>query len=131
MRYIHRHTRSLAALVVLALLVAACASTGIGKAIQTADLQKYLVEASAVEFAKLHFTNDPRITPEVYQKGKDAYTKWAAAQNAEARALATWKTVSNAPNEQQLKLALELVKASADQYLALIGQFVDLKKLKQ
>lgn len=131
MRYVRRHvTHPLVAILVLALLVAACATSSVGKAVQSSDLQKQLVEAAAVEFIKLKLTNDPRITPVVYTQGKDAYEKWASAQIAMAASLAAWKTVSNAPNEQKLQTALTELREYADLYLALVGKFVDLKQLK-
>jgi hypothetical protein len=123
------HPRTLITLAVLLVFVA-CATSGVGKAVQSSDLQKQLVEAAAVEFVKLKLGGDPRITPAVYDSGRQAYEKWASAQTTMAASLATWKTISNAPNEQKLQTALADVRKNADVYLAFVGKFVDLAKLK-
>lgn len=127
-RYIHPQTAI--ALAVLLVFTAACATTGLGKSIQAADLQKRLVEEAAVEFIKLHLKGDPRITTAVYDEAKSTYGKWAAAQTALAQSLATWQTVKSEPNEQRLTAALTQVKNSADVYLALVAKFVNLDALK-
>lgn len=119
-----------ALVVVAALLMSACASTGIGKSIQAADTQKQLIEAAAVEFVKLQLGGDPRITPAVYAQGKDAYGKWASAERSLAASLATWKTVKSAPNEQQLSVALIEVTKAANLYLDLVAKFINLPGLK-
>ena len=119
-------------IVLLVFIIAtACATTGIGKAVQVAAVQKKLVETSAVEFVKLHLKNDPRITDEIYAKGKNAYQKWYLAQQGLATTLSTWKTVSSSENEARLLAALEAVNKSADVYLGLIAQFIDLRKLEE
>jgi len=124
--------RSLSLLLLMAMLwvLAACASTALGKAIQTADAQKRVVEGAAVEFAKLHLKNDPRITDAVYAQGKAAYQKWYASQLALASALASWKTVSSAGNEATLTTALSEVTKNINVYLGFVGTFVDLAALK-
>lgn len=113
------------------LVFAGCASTTLGKAIQSAEAQKKLVEAAAIEFAKLHMKGDPRITEAVYARGKAAYQKYYTAQVAEANALASWKTVSSPENESKLTAALTEVTNNINVYLALVGQFIDLSALQQ
>lgn len=123
---------ALATLLILAvLIVVACATTTLGKAVQASDLQKRIVEESAVEFIKLKLTGDPRITDQVYASAKASYEKWASAQSAQAAALATWQTVKSATNEDRLKTALETTKKDADVYLTLVSRFVNLDAVKK
>lgn len=112
-------------------LTTACASTGIGKAIQAADAQKQLVERAAVEFVKLKLRGDTRITPAVYEQGKAAYEKYQGAQGTLAEALASWQVVKSSENENKLQLALNEVTKNIDVYLALVGRFVNLEELKK
>lgn len=109
----------------------ACATTGIGKAIQAADTQKQLVERAAVEFVKLKLKGDARITPAVYDQGRAAYEKYQGAQAAVAEALASWKVVKSAENESKLQAALTEVTKHIDVYLAFIGRFINLDELKK
>lgn len=112
------------------LLVAACATTTVGKAIQSADAQKQLVERAAVEFVKLKLRGDARITPAVYDQGRAAYEKYQGAQAGVAEALASWKVVSSAENEAKLMTALSEATRTINVYLDLVGRFVDLNKIK-
>lgn len=131
MRYLVRH-RSIAVLLLLAVLAStACASSGVGKAVQAADAQKQLVERAAVEFVKLKLRGDARITPAVYEQGRAAYEKYQGAQAGVAEALASWKVVSSAPNEAKLQTALTEVTGTINVYLGLVGRFVDLTKIKR
>jgi hypothetical protein len=130
MIHVRRHSSQALALALVLIIAVACATTGLGKSIQAADLQKRLVEEAAVEFIKLHLKGDPRITDAVYAEAKTTYGKWAAAQSALAQSLATWQTVKSEPNEQRLTAALTQVKNSADVYLALVAKFVNLDALK-
>lgn len=124
-------TRILTLLVVAAmLLTTACASSGVGKAVQAADLQKQLVERAAVEFVKLKLKGDPRITPAIYDAGRAAYEKYQVTQAAAADALSSWKVVSSPENESKLQTALAEVTRNIDTYLAFVGKFVDLEALK-
>lgn len=129
MRYVRRAPQMLT--LALVLVIAACATTGLGKAIQASDVQKRLVEESAVEFIKLKLTGDTRITDAVYAQAKTSYEKWASAQSAQAAALATWQTVKSAPNEERLTTALDQVKKDADVYLALVGRFINMDAVKK
>jgi hypothetical protein len=117
-------------MVALMLLATACASTGIGKAVQAADAQKQLVERAAVEFVKLKLTGDPRITPAVYDAGRAAYEKYQGAQAGLAQALSSWKVVGSAQNESALQAALTEATKTIDVYLNLVSKYVDLTKLK-
>jgi len=112
-------------------LTTACASSGVGKAVQAADAQKQLVERAAVEFVKLKLRGDPRITPAVYEQGRAAYEKYQGAQAGLAEALSSWKVVSNPENENKLQAALAEVTKNIDFYLALVGKFVNLEDLKK
>lgn len=112
-------------------MVYGCASTAVGKATQTADVQKQLVERAAVEFIKLKKSGDARITDAVYASARNAYENWAVAQGGVAQALASWKTVSSDVNEQKLMAALNEVVKHVDAYLAIVGRFVDLEKIKK
>lgn len=114
--YTPRSTRAALALVLVFTLVGvlACATTPLGKAIQTADAQKQLVEASAVEFAKLHFKG--QVSDEDYAKGKAAYGKWAKGQTALAESLAAWKQLGSAASDRRLAEALKLSGMLAKAY---------------
>jgi hypothetical protein len=118
---------------VLALLAGACASTGIGKAVQAADAQKQLVERAAIEFVKLkkQATPDPRITDAIYAQGREAYEKYQVAQGSLAQALSSWKVVASPENESKLQAALVEATKTIDSYLALVGKFVNLEELKK
>jgi hypothetical protein len=122
--------RFIGILILLAFIASACASSGVGKAVQAADAQKQLVERAAVEFVKLKLRGDARITPAVYEQGRAAYEKYQGAQAGLAEALSSWKVVSSAANEAKLQTALAEVTKSIDFYLALVGKFVDLNKIK-
>jgi hypothetical protein len=130
----HRTAFNVVQLVILAALAAwlmtACASSAVGKAVQSADAQKQLVERAAVEFVKLKLRNDPRITPAVYEQGRIAYEKYQGAQAGLAESLASWKVVSSAANEARLQVALTEVTKNIDAYLAIVGRFVDLTKIR-
>jgi hypothetical protein len=115
----------------LAIGLTACASSGVGKAVQAADAQKQLVERAAVEFVKLKLRGDPRITPAVYEQGRAAYEKYQGAQAGLAEALSSWKVVSNPENENKLQAALAEVTKNINFYLALVGKFVNLEDLKK
>jgi hypothetical protein len=122
--------RYLGLLILLAFIATACASTGVGKAVQAADAQKQLVERAAVEFVKLKLRGDARITPAVYAQGRAAYEKYQGAQAGVAEALSSWKVVASAENEARLMTALTEATRTIDVYLGLVGKFVDLTKIK-
>jgi len=122
--------RRIGAAAVLVVLLVACATTGLGKAIQAADLQKRLVEESAVEFIKLHLKGDPRITQAVYDEAKMAYGKWSVAQTAYAASLATWQAAKTQANEQRLNATLANADATGSAYLNQVGKFVDMNAVK-
>lgn len=132
-----RRLRSPSQLISLFLILAlvsgfgGCASTTLGRAIQVADVQKQLVEASAVEFIKLHMVGDPRVTDAVYAQGKAAYQKYYGTQLAVATALASWKTVSSPGNEAVLTSALGELTKNINVYLKFVGQFVNLDAIKK
>ena len=112
------------------LVVAACATSSLGKSIQAADVQKRVVEEAAVEFIKLHMKGDPRITDAVYAEAKTAYGKWAIAQNALALNLAMWQSVKSETNEQRLTGSLAQSQKMADAYLGVVGKVVNVKAVK-
>lgn len=118
-------------MVLVLALASACAKTALGKAIQSADVQKKLVETAAVEFIKLHLKGDPRITDAVYAQGKAAYQKYYTTQLTLATALASWQTVASPGNEATLTAALTEVTKNINVYLDFVGQFVNVNALKQ
>ena len=123
--------RSLYGLLILALIAGtwACAHSPIGKAVQVASAQKQVVEASAVEIAKLHFQG--KVPDAVYGQAKDAYGKWAVSETALAKTLADWKRIGDAQSSQRLSIAIQQAATLAKTYLDAIGQFVDLNALRQ
>jgi hypothetical protein len=102
-----RALRSLEVLTIIAVLLvaAACASTTLGKAIQTAQAQKIAVESAADEVMRLHF-RDKKINDADYLKAKAAYEKWAVAEKALAESFVMWKTTKDAAADQRLQTAL-------------------------
>jgi hypothetical protein len=112
----------------LLVALAACATTPIGKAVQSAHVQKQIVEASAVEFAKLHFQG--KIPADKYAKGRDAYEKWAAGEVALAKSLADWKRIGDTESSQRLSKALQLSGELFRLWSEAVGGFVDLVKMK-
>ncbi len=115
-----RITIRILALVIALVAVLGCATTPLGKAIQTADAQKQLVEASAVEFAKLHFKG--QIPDDTYAQGKAAYGKWAKGQTALAESLAAWKQLGDASSDRRLSEALKLSGTLARAYFDFLNQ---------
>lgn len=122
--------RQKAFLSVLLLLgfLTACATTPLGKAVQAAHVQKQLVEASAVEFAKLYLQG--KVPEAEYLKGKDAYEKWAKGEAALAKSLADWKRLGDVESGKRLGLALQLSGELFRAWVDVVGQFVDLKGLQ-
>lgn len=119
------------ALVILLLLTIACATSQLGKSIQTADLQKRMVEEAAVEFIKLQLKGDQRITPAIYDEARRAYQLWSASELALAKNLATWKTVKSPQNEESLTNSLATNKSAADGYLSRVAPFVNLESVRK
>lgn len=115
-------------LVLLAALVGACATTPLGKAIQSAHVQKQIVEASAVEFAKLYLQG--QVPEDSYAKGKEVYQKWAKSEIALAKSLADWKRLGDAESGNRLSLALKLSGDLFRAWADAVGQFVDLNALR-
>lgn len=111
-----------------AIVVSACATTPLGKAVQGAHVQKQLVEASAVEFAKLHLQG--KVPDAEYAKGKAAYEKWASGEVALAKSLADWKRLGDAESGKRLGLALQLSGELFRAWTDAVGQFVDLGAMK-
>ena len=120
--------RGVGALVLLALIAAACATTPLGKATEAANIQKQVVELSAVELVRLH--DQGKVSDVVFAKGKDAYGKWAVGEVALAKSLADWKRLGDADSSQRLSVALQQSGALLRVYTDLVGQFVDLSKIK-
>mgnify|MGYP001562705070 CR=1 FL=1 len=116
------------AVVLLLVFAAACATTPIGKAVQSAHVQKQIVEASAVEFAKLHLQGN--VPEDSYLKGKEAYGKWAKGEVAVAKTLADWKRLGDTESGKRLSEALRLSGDLFRAYVDAVGQFVDLKALR-
>lgn len=115
-------------LIVVILILAACASTPIGKAVQVATVQKALVEAAAVEIIKLHLTGG--LSDADYQRAKSGYEQWARGQRAMAESLAAWKVVASVENGERLQTALAQMATLTDAYLDFAAQFIDIAGLK-
>jgi len=113
---------------VAALLMAACATTPIGKAVQSAEAQKRLVEGAMIEVAKLHLQG--KMSESDYAKARKDYQAWADVQNALAASLSTWKAVSTAENGQKVSAALQRLGPLTDNLLNFVGRFVDLTAVK-
>jgi hypothetical protein len=120
-RWFRQHRTLIVLVAILAITAGgwACATTPLGKAIQTADAQKQLVEASAVEFAKLHLNG--QISDELYAQGKAAYGKWAKGQTALAESLAAWKQIGDVASEKRLSEALKAIGPLARAYFEFLN----------
>lgn len=129
MRWMHS-PRLLPVLVLLvAISVTACAATPLGKAVETTDIQKQLIERGSIEFMKLHYRKV--IDDKTYAQGRDLYAAWAAAETRLALDLARWKTNDSEANGVALQNSLDRWTPTANAYLDFIGRFVDLVKVKQ
>ena len=117
------------ALSMVLIFLMSCATTPLGRAVQTAHVQKQLVEISAVEFAKLHVQGT--VPDDAYVKGKTAYEKWAKGEVALAKSLSDWKRLEDLPSSQRLSDALRLSGELFRAYVDAIGQWVDLEKIRQ
>lgn len=113
----------------LAVLMAACATTPIGKAIQSADLQQKIVHEAAVQVAMIHLQGG--IAEPVYKDIKKAYADWAAAQAALAQSIAAWKAVGTPENDSRVTAALKRLGPLAEAYLKLAGRWVNLAEIQK
>lgn len=116
-------------LIVVALLLLGCASTGIGKAIQVGVVNKAVVEGAAVELAKLCIVEAVK-KPDC-DKGDSLYLQYADAQRTAATSLAAWKTISSVENSKRLEATLGQAKVLAEVYLSFAGKYVDLNSVKK
>lgn len=118
----------------LLLLISAISGSGWGcasaqvKSVQVAHVQAQVVEAASDAFAKLYL--DDAISKDVYLRGRTAYGKWADGQTVLAKSLAEWKRVGDADSKTRLSAALTAAMKLSGEYLAFIGQFVDLAKVQ-
>lgn len=113
--------------VVAALLLSACASAQV-KSVQVAHVQAQVVEAASDAFAKLYL--DDAISKDIYLRGRAAYGRWAEGQTALAKSLAEWKRVGDTDSKARLSAALTAAMRLSGEYLAFLGQFVDLAKVR-
>lgn len=123
-----RPLRRSAALALVLLLLASCASTAIGRGIEAASIQKQLVQAAMVEVIKLQLTG--KITNADYQTAVGAYSKWSMGEAILANAIAEWQTVKSQDNTTKLNDNLSAVAALSTQFLAFVGQFVNIPFLQ-
>ena len=122
-------TKGIGALVILALVVSACAAgKPLGIAVEIVDVQNRLVKAVAIEFIRLHRTG--KISDVVYAQGKGAYESYAAGEAALAKSLADWKRIGDADSSQRLSVALQQFQELFRVYLNFIGQFVDVGAIR-
>jgi hypothetical protein len=111
----------------IALVVVGCstfqlsAKTDIGKAVQTADIEKALVTEAMTQFAVLHFQG--KVTDETYAKGRTAYGTWAQAQTTVAKSIAAWKRIGDAQSGQAVMVAIGEAQKVAASLLNLLGQW--------
>lgn len=120
-------SRHVAILLILALVVSACAGAQ-PKAVQVAHVQAQIVEEASDQFAKMYL--DDAISRDVYLRGRAAYGKWAEGQTVLAKSLAEWKRVGDADSKARLSVALVAVMKLSGDYLSFIGQFVNLGAVK-
>jgi Tfp pilus assembly protein PilF len=113
----------------LAVVLVACATTPIGKAIQAADFQQKVVHEAAVQVAMIHLQGG--IAEPTYAAIKKAYADWAAAQAALAHSLAAWKVVQTPENDSKVTAALTRIGPLAEAYLKLVSRWVDVPAIQQ
>lgn len=122
-----RDRNSVACLLLLALTLSACAGAQ-PKAVQAAHIQAQIIEEASDQFAKLYL--DDAISRDVYLRGRAAYAKWAEGQTVLTKSLAEWKRVGDVDSRTRLSAALAAVMKLSGDYVAFIGQFVNLGAVK-
>ncbi len=124
------------------LVLTSCATTSLGKAVQTADGEKQLVTIAAREAVKMHECGKPAnstlvacegvapMNDATYDKAKDLYNKWAVGQKGLADTLVQWKRSASQENADKLGATLNALAPLTQDYLTFIKQFVDVDRLK-
>lgn len=100
----HRATLRILPLILTAALLAACATTPIGKAIQTGEGAKLAVETAADEVIRLH--ERKRVSDADYVKAREAYQRWSQAQRVYAEAVVAWSRSKTAQADARVQAAL-------------------------
>ena len=99
----HVAVRSTAFTLIL-LVLAACATTPIGKAIQSGEGARLAVESAADEFIRLH---ERKVVSDAdYVLARTAYEKWAQAQKVYAEAIVAWSRAKTAQADARVQAAL-------------------------
>lgn len=119
--------RGIASCLCLVALLAACASTTVGRGIQIAEAQKLLVERAAVELIKLN--RQGKLPDADLAAVRAVYERWRPLQAALAEAMAQWRLVASAENNERVEAALRAVAAVTEEYLRFAGQWLDLQRL--
>lgn len=98
-----RSCRSLILLVVL-ILVAGCAASDVGKALQASEGAKLAVESAADEVIRLHERKE--LSDSNYAQARAAYEKWAKAQTVYTESFVAWTRSKTAANDARVQAAL-------------------------
>jgi hypothetical protein len=99
-----RHLVRVPLALVLVVVLAACATTPIGKAIQSGEGAKLAVESAADEVIRLHLRK--QISDADYVKARSAYEHWARAQKVYAEAVVAWSRSKTAQADARVQAAL-------------------------
>lgn len=122
-----RRLNLVVALLAILTLAAACAS-GLAGAIQSVQLQKTVIEATAEEFIHLARQPGSSITADTYAQARRAYGIYFEAQTAAADALAMWQSVKSPTNEEQLVASLRVARSAADAFLKIAQRAIQDEK---
>ena len=96
-------SRSLAFLLIL-MVLAACATTPIGKAIQSGEGAKLAIESAADEVIRLHARQ--QLSDADYVTARTAYQRWAQAEKVYAEAVVAWSRAKTAQADARVQAAL-------------------------
>ena len=104
-------------LCITALLMAACATSPLGKGVQTGEVNRLFVDSAMDEVVRMYCVDGkvyanctPRISKQSYDTALSAYVKAEIAQRAYADALILWDRTKTAPADQKVQTALADMK---------------------
>lgn len=102
------------------LLLGGCATTAVGKAVQSAEGAKIAVESAADEVIRIH--ERKQLSDADYLKARASYENWAKAERTLTDALVAWNKNKDAAGDARVQAALAAVgpaiESAADQLCA-------------
>lgn len=98
-------------------LVVGCATSPLGKGVQTGEVNRLFVDSAMDEVVRMYcvdgkvYTNcTPRLSKDSYDKALSAYVKAEIAQRTYADALLLWDKTKTAANDQKVQVAIADMK---------------------